>query len=178
MQHLTELLQSTKKAWLEYSHFPQEKARAPRRAAPRCRALEPLSTSRPQCGPLYLLTRAHRQVDAIFKAAALAANAQRIPLARMAVKGALAAVCGHAVCACSLTAARAETGMGILEDKVIKNQFAAEIVYNKYKDMKTCDVIESDDLSGVQKVAEPVGVICGVGTLPARAPRTWRCVAA
>jgi acetaldehyde dehydrogenase/alcohol dehydrogenase len=80
-------------------------------------------------------------VDEIFKAAALAANAQRIPLAKMAVQ---------------------ETGMGIVEDKVIKNQFASEFVYNKYKDLKTCDVVDTDDMGGIQKVAEPVGIICGV----------------
>ncbi|KAI7843832.1 hypothetical protein COHA_002730 [Chlorella ohadii] len=81
------------------------------------------------------------QVDAIFEAAALAANQARLPLAKMAV---------------------AETGMGLVEDKVIKNHFASEFVFNKYKDLKTCDIIERDPQGGVVKVAEPVGVIAGV----------------
>ncbi len=81
------------------------------------------------------------QVDAIFKAAAKAANAARIPLAKLAVE---------------------ETGMGIVEDKVIKNHFAAEYIYNKFKDAKTCGIIERDEMYGVRKVAEPVGVIAGV----------------
>jgi acetaldehyde dehydrogenase/alcohol dehydrogenase len=81
------------------------------------------------------------QVDAIFKAVAKAANAARIPLARLAAE---------------------ETGMGILEDKVIKNHFAAEYIYNKFKDAKTCGIIETDEVFGVRKVAEPVGVIAGV----------------
>ena len=81
------------------------------------------------------------QVDAIFKAAAMAANAARIPLARLAAE---------------------ETGMGIVEDKVIKNHFAAEYVYNKFKDAKTCGVVEHDEVYGIRKVAEPVGVIAGV----------------
>jgi acetaldehyde dehydrogenase/alcohol dehydrogenase len=81
------------------------------------------------------------QVDAIFKAAAAAANAARIPLARLAVE---------------------ETGMGVIEDKVIKNHFASEYIYHKFKDEKTCGVIERDDMYGIRKVAEPVGVIAGV----------------
>ena len=81
------------------------------------------------------------QVDTIFKAAAKAANAARIPLAKLAVE---------------------ETGMGIVEDKVIKNHFAAEYIYNKFKDAKTCGIIERDEMYGVRKVAEPVGVIAGV----------------
>jgi acetaldehyde dehydrogenase / alcohol dehydrogenase len=81
------------------------------------------------------------QVDHIFKQAALAANALRIPLAKQAV---------------------AETGMGVVEDKVIKNHFASEYIYNKYKQEKTCGVIESDPSFGVQKIAEPVGVIAGI----------------
>ena len=81
------------------------------------------------------------QVDAIFKAAALAANCQRIPLAKMAV---------------------AETGMGIVEDKIIKNHFAAEYIYNAYKDTKTCGVIEEDAAGGMMKLAEPIGVIGAV----------------
>ncbi len=81
------------------------------------------------------------QVDKIFAAAALAANNARIPLAQMAV---------------------AESGMGVVEDKVIKNHFAAEFIYNKYRDMKTCGVIEENEAMGIAKVAEPVGVIAGI----------------
>ena len=81
------------------------------------------------------------QVDKIFRAAALAANHNRIRLAKMAVE---------------------ETGMGIVEDKVIKNHFAAEYIYNKYKDMKTCGVLEEDNTYGVTKVAEPIGVIAAI----------------
>ena len=81
------------------------------------------------------------QVDKIFLAAASAANKQRIPLAKMAVE---------------------ETGMGVVEDKVIKNNYAAEYIYNAYKDTKTCGVIEEDKAFGTQKVAEPIGVIAAV----------------
>ena len=81
------------------------------------------------------------QVDKIFQAAAIAANQNRILLAKMAVK---------------------ETGMGIVEDKVIKNHYAAEYVYNKYKDIKTCGVLEQDDNYGIKKIAEPIGVIAAV----------------
>ena len=81
------------------------------------------------------------QVDKIFQAAAIAANQNRIPLAKMAVE---------------------ETGMGIVEDKVIKNHYAAEYVYNKYKDIKTCGVLEQDDNYGIKKIAEPIGVIAAV----------------
>ena len=81
------------------------------------------------------------QVDKIFQAAAIAANQNRILLAKMAVE---------------------ETGMGIVEDKVIKNHYAAEYVYNKYKDIKTCGVLEQDDNYGIKKIAEPIGVIAAV----------------
>lgn len=81
------------------------------------------------------------QVDKIFLAAASAANKQRISLAKQAV---------------------AETGMGIVEDKVIKNHYAAEYIYNAYKDTKTCGVIEEDTSFGVKKIAEPVGVLAAV----------------
>ncbi|PAX58326.1 bifunctional acetaldehyde-CoA/alcohol dehydrogenase [Brunnivagina elsteri] len=81
------------------------------------------------------------KVDFIFKQAALAANNQRIPLAKLAVE---------------------ETGMGIVEDKVIKNHFASEYIYNKYKHEKTCGVIEEDKTFGMQKIAEPVGIIAGI----------------
>ena len=82
-----------------------------------------------------------KQVDDIFRAAALAANEARIPLAKMAVE---------------------ETGMGVIEDKVIKNHFASEYVYNKYKTEKTCGEIEYDEAFGIIKVAEPVGIIAGI----------------
>ena len=81
------------------------------------------------------------QVDKIFFAAAMAANKQRIPLAKMAVE---------------------ETGMGIVEDKVIKNHYAAEYIYNAYKNTKTCGVIEEDRSYGIKKIAEPVGVVAAV----------------
>ena len=81
------------------------------------------------------------QVDKIFKAAAIAANQARIPLAKMAVE---------------------ETGMGVVEDKVIKNNYAAEYVYNKYRNVRTCGVLEEDKNFGIKKIAEPVGVIAAV----------------
>ncbi len=81
------------------------------------------------------------QVDKIFLAAATAANNQRVPLAKMAHE---------------------ETGMGIVEDKVIKNHFASEYIYNKYKDTKTCGVIDRDEAFGTTRIAEPVGVIAAI----------------
>ena len=81
------------------------------------------------------------QVDSIFKAAAAAADRQRIPLARLAVE---------------------ETGMGVVEDKVIKNHSAAEYIYNAYRDTKTCGVIEEDKQYGITEIAEPIGVIAAV----------------
>ena len=86
-------------------------------------------------------TFSQEQVDKIFRAAALAANQARIPLAKLAVS---------------------ETSMGIVEDKVIKNQFASEYIYNKYRDTKTCGVIESDEAAGVEKIACPIGVVAAV----------------
>ena len=86
-------------------------------------------------------TYTQEQVDEIFKAAAIAANQQRIPLAKMAV---------------------AETGMGIVEDKVIKNHYAAEYIYNAYKNTKTCGIIEEDKAFGIRRVAEPIGVVAAV----------------
>lgn len=86
-------------------------------------------------------TFSQEKVDKIFKAAAIAANKQRIPLAKMAVE---------------------ETGMGIVEDKVIKNNYAAEHIYNAYKDAKTCDIIERDEAFGTMKVAEPIGIVAAV----------------
>ncbi len=82
-----------------------------------------------------------QQVDKIFKQAALAANEQRISLAKLAVR---------------------ETGMGVVEDKTIKNHFASEFIYNKYKQKPTCGVIESDSHFGIQKIAEPVGILAGI----------------
>ncbi len=81
------------------------------------------------------------KVDEIFRAAAIAANNARISLAQDAV---------------------AETGMGIIEDKVIKNHFSAEYIFHKYKDEKTCGIIEDDKAFGIKKIAEPKGVICGI----------------
>lgn len=86
-------------------------------------------------------TYTQEQVDKIFRAAALAANQARIPLAKMAVE---------------------ETGMGIVEDKVIKNHFASEYIYNKHKDAKTCGVVSEDKTNGIKVVAEPLGVVAGV----------------
>ncbi|MCF0149448.1 MAG: bifunctional acetaldehyde-CoA/alcohol dehydrogenase [Clostridium sp.] len=86
-------------------------------------------------------TYTQEEVDEIFRQAAIAANDNRIKLAKMAV---------------------AETGMGIVEDKVIKNHFAAEYIYNQYKDMKTCGVLEEDKTYGITKVAEPIGVIAAI----------------
>lgn len=86
-------------------------------------------------------TYTQEQVDAIFRAAALAANRARIPLAKLAVE---------------------ETGMGVVEDKVIKNHYAAEYIYNAYKETRTCGVIEEDKAFGIRKIAEPLGVIAAV----------------
>ena len=86
-------------------------------------------------------TYTQEQVDRIFLAAATAANRARIPLAKMAVE---------------------ETGMGVAEDKVIKNHFASEYIYNAYKDTKTCGVIEENPVFGTKKIAEPIGVIAAV----------------
>ena len=81
------------------------------------------------------------QVDKIFRAAAIAANMQRLPLAKMAVE---------------------ETGMGVVEDKVIKNNYASEYIYNEYKNTRTCGVIERDDAAGIVKIAEPIGLVAAV----------------
>ena len=86
-------------------------------------------------------TYSQEQVDKIFYEVAMAANKERFSLAKMAVE---------------------ETGMGVLEDKVIKNHYAAEYIYNAYKDTKTCGVIEEDDIFGIKKIAEPIGVIAAV----------------
>ena len=86
-------------------------------------------------------TFTQEQVDKIFLAAAIAANKARIPLAKMAVE---------------------ETGMGVVEDKVIKNHYAAEYIYNKYKNAKTCGTLEYDSAYGLRKVAEPIGLIAAV----------------
>ena len=81
------------------------------------------------------------QVDRIFKAAATAADKARIPLARMAVE---------------------DTGMGVLEDKIIKNHFASEYIYNKHKNAKTCGIISEDKENGIKTVAEPLGILAGI----------------
>ena len=81
------------------------------------------------------------QVDEIFRRVALKMSSLRIPLAKMAV---------------------AETGMGVVEDKVIKNHYASEYIYNKYKNIKTCGILEEDKENGIIKIAEPIGVIAGV----------------
>ena len=86
-------------------------------------------------------TYTQEQVDKIFFEAAKAANQMRIPLAKMAVE---------------------ETGMGVVEDKIIKNHYAAEYIYNAYKETKTCGVIEEDKAFGIKKVAEPLGLIAAV----------------
>lgn len=86
-------------------------------------------------------TFTQEQVDKIFFAAATAANMQKIPLARLAVE---------------------ETGMGLMEDKVIKNNYASEYIYNAYRDSKTCGVIEQDKQYGFTKIAEPIGLICAI----------------
>ena len=86
-------------------------------------------------------TFSQEQVDKIFKAAATAADKARIPLARMAHE---------------------ETGMGIVEDKIIKNHFASEYIYNKHKNTKTCGVIEEDKANGIKIVAEPLGILAGI----------------
>jgi len=81
------------------------------------------------------------QVDKIFLEAAMAANKARIPLAKLAVE---------------------ETGMGIVEDKVIKNHYASEYIYNKYSDIKTCGIVEEDKEAGTMKIAAPLGVLAAV----------------
>ena len=86
-------------------------------------------------------TYSQEQVDKIFFEAAMAANRQRIPLAKMAAE---------------------ETGMGIVEDKVIKNHYAAEYIYNAYKDTQTCGVLYEDKANGIRKIAEPIGLIAAV----------------
>ena len=86
-------------------------------------------------------TYSQEQVDKIFLAAAMAANKARISLAKMAVE---------------------ETGMGVVEDKVIKNHYASEYIYNKYRDTKTCGVLEEDKINGIKKIAEPIGIIAAV----------------
>ena len=86
-------------------------------------------------------TYSQEQVDKIFKAAATAADKARIPLAKMAAS---------------------ETGMGLVEDKVIKNHYAAEYIYHAYEHTKTCGVIEEDPVYGIKKIAEPIGLIAAV----------------
>ena len=103
-------------------------------------ALEALIDKTRKAQAIYA-TFSQEQVDKIFQAAAIAANKARIPLAKEAVE---------------------ETGMGVVEDKVIKNHFAAEYIYNKYKETKTCGVISEDPDGGCYKIAEPLGVLAGI----------------
>lgn len=86
-------------------------------------------------------TYTEEQVDKIFRAAAMAANKARIPLAKSAVE---------------------ETGMGVVEDKVIKNHFASEYIYNAYRDVRTCGILEEDKAYGIKKIAEPIGLVAAV----------------
>ena len=86
-------------------------------------------------------TFTQEQVDKIFKSAAIAANKARIPLAKMAVE---------------------ETGMGVVEDKIIKNHFASEYIFNKHKNAKTCEIVKEDKVNGIKIVAEPLGLIAGI----------------
>lgn len=86
-------------------------------------------------------TFSQEKVDYIFRMAALAAADARIPLAKLAIE---------------------ETGMGVLEDKVVKNHFASEYIYNKYKDDKTCGIVSEDDSFGTITIAEPIGILCGI----------------
>lgn len=103
-------------------------------------------------------TFTQEQVDEIFKRTALLANTQRIRLAKLAVE---------------------ETGMGVVEDKVIKNHFAAEYIYNKYKDAKTCGIIEEDLTHGMMKIADPIGIIaCVVPTTNPTATAIFKCLIA
>ncbi|MDR3531398.1 MAG: aldehyde dehydrogenase family protein, partial [Rhodopila sp.] len=97
--------------------------------------------SRVKAAQAIYATFSQAQVDAIFRSAALAAADARIELAKMAVE---------------------ETGMGVMEDKVIKNHFASEYIYNAYKNELTCGVLEEDRDAGTITIAEPVGVICGI----------------
>ncbi|SPY94116.1 bifunctional acetaldehyde-CoA/alcohol dehydrogenase [Proteus mirabilis] len=98
-----------------------------------------------------MLTFLKKKVDAIFRAAALAAADARIPLAKLAVE---------------------ESGMGIVEDKVIKNHFASEYIYNAYKDEKTCGILSEDLTYGTITIAEPIGIICGI--VPTTNPTSTR----
>ena len=86
-------------------------------------------------------TYSQEQVDSIFKAVATAANEARLSLAKMAVE---------------------ETGMGVFEDKVLKNHYAAEYIYHQYKNDKTCGVVERDETNGYTRIAEPIGVVAAV----------------
>jgi len=103
-------------------------------------ALKPLIERVKSAQTIYA-TYTQEQVDKIFRAAAIAANADRIRLAKMAVE---------------------ETGMGIVEDKVIKNHFASEFIYHKYKDAKTCGELSYDPSFGLRRIAEPIGIIAGI----------------
>ncbi|MBR0407859.1 MAG: bifunctional acetaldehyde-CoA/alcohol dehydrogenase, partial [Clostridia bacterium] len=101
--------------------------------------------ARVRAAQLVFAAYTQEQVDKIFLAAATAANQARIPLAKLAVE---------------------ETGMGVVEDKVIKNHYASEYIYNAYRDTKTCGVIEEDKAYGMKKIAEPIGVVAAVIPTP------------
>ena len=117
-----------------------EKALAASTAVDNAESLEQLIQRALKAQRIYA-TFSQEKVDRIFKAAATAANKARIPLARMAVE---------------------ETGMGVLEDKIIKNHYASEYIFNKHKNAKTCGVIKEDKINGTKIVAEPLGVIAGI----------------
>jgi acetaldehyde dehydrogenase / alcohol dehydrogenase len=112
-------------------------------AQPRVTTVEELDAliARVKAAQQKFATFTQKQVDHIFRNAALAAANARIPLAQMAA---------------------AETGMGVVEDKVIKNHFASEYIYNKYKDEKTCGILGEDEEAGTITIAEPIGLICGI----------------
>jgi acetaldehyde dehydrogenase/alcohol dehydrogenase len=115
----------------------QTKARAPVKDLESLeRALKEIRKAQEEYG-----TFSQEKVDSIFFAAARAANGARLPLAKLAVE---------------------ETGMGVVEDKVIKNHYAAEYIYNAYKDTRTCGIIGEDPVFGIKKVAEPIGVVAAV----------------
>jgi acetaldehyde dehydrogenase/alcohol dehydrogenase len=119
------------------SFMAQTKARAPVKDLESLeQALKEIRKAQEEYG-----TFSQEKVDSIFFAAAQAANRARIPLAKLAVE---------------------ETGMGVVEDKVIKNHYAAEYIYNAYKDARTCGIIEEDPVFGIRKVAEPVGLVAAV----------------
>ena len=120
--------------------MPREKKSSKIAIVDNVKALNELISKVKKAQRLYS-TYSQEEVNKIFKAAATAADKARIPLARMAVE---------------------DTGMGILEDKIIKNHFAAEYIYNKHKNAKTCGVIKEDKINGTKIVAEPLGILAGI----------------